>query len=153
MKNNTFINYFEILNITEEAETEIIQAAYRTLAKKYHPDVSQLPKDIAEQKMVLINTAYEILSNESTRKEHIDEINRYKKNVRQQSDDLLNCETKETEENEFSNEEKGVTSYLIIIILCVAFLCCAIYFLPSIIKDALNNLCMSFTEIFDSFKS
>lgn len=35
------INYFEILNVSEHAETEVIHAAYRGLAKKYHPDTTK----------------------------------------------------------------------------------------------------------------
>ena len=31
-------NYYQILNISHDAEPIIITAAYRVLAKKYHPD-------------------------------------------------------------------------------------------------------------------
>jgi len=151
VENNTFTNYFEVLNITEEAEIEIIHAAYRTLAKKYHPDTTQLKKDIAEPKMALINTAYHILADEETRKRHIKEIAEYKINSQKSFEDSPSTETDESKESEINDEKMGASSYIIIIITCVAFLCCAIYFLPDVIKDAWNNILSSIKEIHRSF--
>lgn len=57
-------NYYEILEIDKNASSEIIKKAYNTLAKKYHPDLqddSLKPK--YEEKLKLINEAYEVLSN------------------------------------------------------------------------------------------
>ena len=31
------LNYYEVLEITETASLEVVKAAYRALAKKYHP--------------------------------------------------------------------------------------------------------------------
>ena len=31
-------NYYEILEVSEKASKEVIEKAYRVLAKKYHPD-------------------------------------------------------------------------------------------------------------------
>ena len=33
-------NYYEILEVSENASFEVIEKAYRTLAKKYHPDMN-----------------------------------------------------------------------------------------------------------------
>ena len=58
-------NYYEILEVDRNASKEIIEKAYKTLAKKYHPDVQeQNLKNIAEEKMKLINEAYSVLSDE-----------------------------------------------------------------------------------------
>ena len=57
-------NYYQILEISENASSEIIEKSYRVLAKKYHPDV--WPKDklyLAEIKFREITEAYKILSN------------------------------------------------------------------------------------------
>ena len=62
---------YEILEVSENASKEVIEKAYRVLAKKYHPDL-QTPenKQMAEAKMKQINEAYDILSDELKRKEY-----------------------------------------------------------------------------------
>lgn len=52
-------NPYKILQVDPEAEFEVIEAAYRRLARKYHPDVS----DTAErpERMVAINRAWDEL--------------------------------------------------------------------------------------------
>ena len=65
-------NLYEILEVSEKASEEIIEKAYKTLAKRYHPDLqgSSEQKEKASKKMVELNTAYETLRNEETRKEY-----------------------------------------------------------------------------------
>lgn len=54
-------NYYEILEINEDASKEQIKEAYRRLAQKYHPDrnknenSTELFKDINEAKQVLLD--------------------------------------------------------------------------------------------------
>ncbi|MBI4302447.1 MAG: DnaJ domain-containing protein [Chloroflexi bacterium] len=61
-------DYYEILQVSSNASREIIEAAYRRLAQKYHPDVN---KDAnATGMMVLINEAFETLSNPARRAEY-----------------------------------------------------------------------------------
>lgn len=64
-------NLYEILEVSEKASKEVIEKAYRVLAKKYHPDL-QMPeeKQKAENIMKQINEAYEILSDDEKRKEY-----------------------------------------------------------------------------------
>ncbi|MEA5026583.1 MAG: molecular chaperone DnaJ [Erysipelotrichaceae bacterium] len=52
-------DYYEILGITKTASEAEIKKAYRTLAKKYHPDVNK--EAGAEEKFKEINEAYEVL--------------------------------------------------------------------------------------------
>ena len=64
-------NYYEILEIDKKASSEIIKKAYSTLAKKYHPDLQ--PEDLKhvyEEKLKLINEAYETLSDNEKRKNY-----------------------------------------------------------------------------------
>ena len=58
-------NYYDILQINRNASPEIVEKAYKTLAKKYHPDlqVDDFNKKISEDMLKQINEAYEILSN------------------------------------------------------------------------------------------
>lgn len=72
------INYFEVLNVAENAELEVIRASYKALGKKYHPDNTDLPPDVANKKMALINEAYDVLSDENKRKKHLQELHAWK---------------------------------------------------------------------------
>ena len=72
---------YEILEVSENASPEIIEKAYKVLAKKYHPDLQQAEeKKNAETKMKQINEAYEILGNTQKRKEYDEKL----KNEREQ---------------------------------------------------------------------
>lgn len=73
-------NYYEILEVDKNASEEIIEKAYKTLAKKYHPDLQNQSKSTInkensnEEKMKKINEAYEILSNEFKRKAYDEQL-------------------------------------------------------------------------------
>ncbi|MBT0878499.1 J domain-containing protein [Campylobacter sp. RM12642] len=59
-------NYYDILGVKKDASTDTIKKAYRSLARKYHPDVN---KDKgAEEKFKEITEAYEVLSDEDKRR-------------------------------------------------------------------------------------
>ena len=69
MTNEIHPDYYEVLQVSPYAEEEIIQAAYRQLARKWHP--AKNPGDpSACQKMKLFNEAYQILTNPQKRHEH-----------------------------------------------------------------------------------
>jgi len=53
-------DYYDVLGISKGASEDEIKKAYRSLAKKYHPDVNKAPD--AEAKFKEINEAYEVLS-------------------------------------------------------------------------------------------
>ncbi len=54
-------DYYEVLGISKSAGEAEIKKAYRTLAKKYHPDINPDNKE-AEAKFKEVNEAYEVLS-------------------------------------------------------------------------------------------
>ncbi len=64
-------NYYDILEVNKNASPEIIEKAYKTLVKKYHPDLQENNlKNNYEEKIKKINEAYEILSNPEKRKNY-----------------------------------------------------------------------------------
>ncbi len=60
---------YKILQVDPEAEDEVIEAAYKRLARKYHPDVSPDPASV--ERMVRINQAWEMLR-DATRRAAVD---------------------------------------------------------------------------------
>ncbi len=60
------INYYEILGVRTDATPEEIKKEFRSLARKYHPDMN--PGDqTSEEKFKQINEAYDILSDHKKR--------------------------------------------------------------------------------------
>ena len=73
--------YYEILEVNEKASQEIIEKAYKTLVKKYHPDLySTVQKKEAELKLKDINEAYNILSDSFLRHQYDLELEKEKLN-------------------------------------------------------------------------
>jgi len=60
-------DYYEILGVSKNADSEELKKAYRKLALKYHPDRNQGDKE-AEEKFKEAAEAYEVLSNPDKRK-------------------------------------------------------------------------------------
>ncbi|MGH2408507.1 MAG: DnaJ domain-containing protein, partial [Candidatus Limnocylindrales bacterium] len=52
-------NLYKVLQVDPEAEHEVIQAAYRRLARKYHPDLAADPQ--SADRMTAINAAWAVL--------------------------------------------------------------------------------------------
>ena len=62
-----FKDYYQVLGVSPRATDEEIRKAFRTLARKYHPDVAK-DKKSAEEKFKAINEANEVLSNPESRR-------------------------------------------------------------------------------------
>jgi curved DNA-binding protein CbpA len=66
------VNYYSTLQVHTDAEQEIIEAAYKRLARKYHPDISRTTD--ANLRMQQINEAYEVLADPEKRALYDQEI-------------------------------------------------------------------------------
>lgn len=63
-------DYYEVLNVSKDASSDEIKAAYRKLVKKWHPDLHTKDKKIAEEKFKEIREAYEVLSDPQKRAQY-----------------------------------------------------------------------------------
>ena len=65
-----FKDYYKILSLeTNRVSSEQIKNAYRTAAKKYHPDINAEDR-LSEEKIKDVNEAYRVLSNPSTKRKY-----------------------------------------------------------------------------------
>ena len=100
-------NYYEILEVSQSASQEVIEKAYKALAKKYHPDLQDgIDKTYAEQKMKELNEAYDVISNQEKRKSYDFELEKLER------EKLVNSqqEIKQTNSNEEKYTQSDVTS-------------------------------------------
>ena len=63
-----FKDYYKILGVDADADDKAIKAAYRRLARKYHPDVSA--EENAEHQFKEVSEAYEVLKDKDKRAEY-----------------------------------------------------------------------------------
>jgi len=60
-----FRDYYEVMGLARDATQDEIKRAYRKLARKYHPDVSQ--EEHTEERFKEVGEAYEVLKNSEKR--------------------------------------------------------------------------------------
>ena len=95
-------DYYGILEVNVNASNEVIEKAYKTLVKKYHPDLYlSIDKKEAEKKLKDINEAYNILSDSFLRSQYNLELQKQAENAQRQENqrraDAENNETTYTE--------------------------------------------------------
>ena len=107
-------DYYGILEVNEKASQEIIEKAYKTLVKKYHPDLySSVEKREAEKKLKQINEAYNILSDSFLRSQYDLELQKERNRVqtsqntsRENSQNYQQTTTRQQNENTSVNKRK-----------------------------------------------
>lgn len=110
-------NYYDILEINKNASPEIIEKAYKTLVKKYHPDLQENNlKNEYEEKLKKINEAYEILSDPEKRENY--DLNLKSNEITEKDYDILFNENinlkneinnlKNNKNNNFNNNQQDI---------------------------------------------
>ena len=101
-------NYYEILQVSHNASKEVIEKAYKVLAKKYHPDLqtSYTAKNYAEQKMREINEAYDVLSDDFLREQYDFEFRREKISNMNNNSSRVNTNMSNSDSNEYDNSNQ-----------------------------------------------
>jgi curved DNA-binding protein CbpA len=61
------VDYYASLHVLPSADADVIKAAFRVLARRYHPDSCAIPREDAHRRMQEINAAYEVLGDEQKR--------------------------------------------------------------------------------------
>lgn len=98
-------NYYKILEVDKDASSEVIDKAYKALAKKYHPDLQEESNKVqAEEKLKLINEAYSILSDPVSRSKYDNTLS--KSEISQEDFNRLSKENQELY-NELNNLKNG----------------------------------------------
>ena len=70
---SSFVDYYEVLQLSQNADSEMVERVYRLLAKRYHPDNTSSGD---EDQFRRVHEAYEVLSNPEKRAQfdvHYDE--------------------------------------------------------------------------------
>lgn len=102
-------NYYDILQINRNASPEIIEKAYKILAKKYHPDLQTGEnKKHYEEILKEINEAYEVLSNPEKKKTYDNSLQDFNISEQDYNDlykqnELLRNELNNIKKNKYNN--------------------------------------------------
>ena len=104
------ITYYEILEVSRTASKEVITKAYKVLVRKYHPDLEQdeTKKEEMKQKMVKINEAYEILSDEEKRKKYDEKISILEESERLEEETKRSFQNTRTTQSENQNYNRNI---------------------------------------------
>ena len=95
-------NFYQILEINENASQEIIDKAYKVLVKKYHPDLQTTAeeKNKCEEKIKQINEAYETISNPDLRAKYDNMLQEeYNKKLQMQQEEKLKKQYQQQQNN------------------------------------------------------
>lgn len=63
-------DWYEVLQVSPDAEPAVIHSAYRALVKQYHPDKFHGDSTQAEARMKLLNAAYSVLGDDTQRRRY-----------------------------------------------------------------------------------
>ena len=64
------VDHYRVLQVTRDAEPEVIERAYKALARKYHPDRTPGDRSRANRRMQEVNEAYRVLGDPARRRSY-----------------------------------------------------------------------------------
>src|SRR5215475_1499360 len=79
MASTTKQDYYDLLGVPRKASAKDIRAAFRKLARKYHPDLNPGDKS-AEEKFKQLQEAYDVLS-DTKKRQMYDQYGFYSENI------------------------------------------------------------------------
>ena len=99
-------NFYELLEVSENASKEIIEKAYRVLSKRYHPDLQEeSKKEESKIKMQEINEAYEVLKDSLKREEYDNKLKEERNfETKKREQEIL-----EAQRNEFERYKESIS--------------------------------------------
>lgn len=97
-----FINYYEILGISKDADTEKIKSEYKSHALKWHPDKN--PSVDTTIQMQLINEAYLILKNNEARARYDIEYDKYF--------EFINCKSSKRSASDYEIQDSVLNNWM-----------------------------------------
>lgn len=95
-------DYYKILGVSETSSKDDIKKAFRSLAKKYHPDRNGNDEN-AIKKFQEVNEAYEVLSNEDSKKSYDEKKANFKNAHKRKNENSKNNKT----DNDFSEKTRS----------------------------------------------
>lgn len=118
-------DYYEILEISPRASIETIKAAYKALCKKYHPDASSEGAQSGDvrsgERMIRLNEAYAILSDESRRRDYDARLRRQAAAASEQTSHVSHTSHEDGTQQEKTDEQKAKRNrmYMILLSVCI----------------------------------
>ncbi|MBF2036242.1 MAG: J domain-containing protein [Leptolyngbyaceae cyanobacterium T60_A2020_046] len=129
-RNGPSQTHYDLLGIKPTASPQEIRRAYRDLSKRYHPDTTNLPADVAKAKFQVLNEAYAVLSSPEKRLAYDYQIG-YSRMAVIQAPAYLNQPNSERSRYEKSNAYLDPTDrplsageLFALFILGITFVCC-----------------------------
>lgn len=111
------MTHYEVLQVLPTASPEVIQMAYKALARKYHPDVFQGSKEYAEAKMKQINEAYRVLSSPVSRQEYDRILQRAKEQAYQSCQSHQTYQAPQPQRQAPAKKKNGFSIFLAVVLV------------------------------------
>ncbi|MBE9168353.1 DnaJ domain-containing protein [Pleurocapsales cyanobacterium LEGE 06147] len=103
-------NYYKILQVSPDDTVEAIKAAFRRLARRYHPDLN--PDDpVAAEQFKLISQAYEVLSDSNRRRRYDREFRSHRQQQTKQTETAQNFYLKGIQQSQAKQYQQAIDSF------------------------------------------